>query len=628
MCLHRFVHLRIEVGLPYCGSKLRRLNEGIKKLFTLRYKSTMNSSAFYFLRKISLCLVFASIGVSVGTAQSQINKAKDQKSERDDRQQTRLFNVIQVKKFAQYALGFQDLRIKVTTVARLADLIWNDDEDFARQLFSKALDACLVAESEPSNTDEQRNKRLVASLRRQIIGSISHRDANWAKRLIDSDLFSEAVGYTASQVNIEIAYDLARNDDVTNAVGFAERSLTNGVSPWIVGLLMELRRTDPKQSDSLFLNILNKLASQPADLNTFLYLGTYLFTSPRLPADDPTAFSQVVVGNVLVYDLTLDRPNISLPLVRAYLQTAVGLLSRPTSDSAALYYATGYLLLPKAQRVAPELAPGIMTAMRALEAKVPREMVDGSAYKNLSPNSSVPTEETLSAIEKLPSEGQRDEKYLSVIASLWQRKQYATARSIAKKFSDPNVSARIMLVIDFGEAADSLSKNDIPTTQRFAETMSPGIERGLLWLAIAEAWYQTKDQSQSATAVAAAVDSVKSLADVRRANVLLEAAGLMAKLNTGSSMTALTEAIKELNGQKPGSLRKIEWRQSIEIGRVTRVFSLKIKGVETDYLRALSRLASLDLLSLIAALDTVKQEEARSQLMLALAAALIAESHV
>jgi len=577
-------------------------------------------------RTLFSSLTIAAIFASATTLGQTPRKKPDKTAEPTDLQQTRLFNLIQVKKFAERALSFKDLSTQVLTVSRLANLLWDDDEVYARQLFTKALDACSLAEA----TASKASKRGVISTRRQIIGYISRRDAKWAQRLLDSDLFSAADGYSASQANVETAYDLAR-DNNTGAVDFAERSLKGGVSPWIVGVLLELRRTDQKSADALFLTVLNEVARQPVDLNTFLYLGTYLFTSPKINPDDPTAIAQVVVGNVLVYDITLDRSNISPALVRAYLATGANLLGRSNSADSegkpSLSYVTAYLLLSKAQRLAPDLVPPLMAAMALLAPKVPPNLVDGSAYKSLAANPSETADETLSAIEKLADEGQRNEKYLSLVASLWQKKQYGTARLVTKKISDPDVGTRLAVVIDFGEAADDVSKNDLLAAQRIAETMPKGIERGLLWLAIAEARFRAKEPDQSSSAVAAAVESIKSLTDARRGNILLQLAGLMARLNSGTAITLLNDAIKEFNDQKPGDLAKVQWRQNIAVGKVTRVFRLAIKGVDNDYSRAMTSLASLDTTALISELDNVTEEQSRAQLMLALASALMTQTH-
>jgi len=580
-------------------------------------------------RKILGLLAFVTIsGLSV-SAQNQdippkVKLTNSVRASESQPEELRLLNIVRVKQFAERALDFKALNTKAITVSRLADLLWQDDEPYARQLFSKALDACTVEKS-GSTGDGKLSRRGVASIRRQIIGYLSRRDAKWAKQIIDSDLFSEADKYSGSQANIETAYDLAINNDAKSAVDFAERSLKGGVSPWVVGLLVELRRTDPERADSLFLQVLEKLGSdQSIDVNTFLYLGTYLFTSPKVSADDPTANIQVVVGRYLVYDITLDRTKVSPVLVRAYIQTAIGLLTRPNSESqSSLSYVIGYLLLPKARRFAPDLEPMLSSAMQGIASKVPRELLDGAAYKNLDPPVPRTLDETLADIEKLSSESLRNEKYLSLVSSLWEKRQYRSARSVATKLSDLNIRDQLDVLIDFGEAADSLGKGDASAAARIAEKMPRSIERSIIWLSVAYLRLAAKDIPAAASATTSAVETVTPLVDLRRGSLLLEGAGLMASLNAGNAMTLFTEAIKEFNTLTADAFARIEWRQKIKVENTTRVFSLKVRGFDGQVTRAIASLASFDTAALISGLDMLSQEETRGQLMVSVAGALL-----
>ena len=74
-------------------------------------------------------LMLVWIGVSItALAQSAGQKPDHKTRERTDLQETRLLNIAQVKKFAERALDFRDLRTKAVTVSRLADLLWDDDK--------------------------------------------------------------------------------------------------------------------------------------------------------------------------------------------------------------------------------------------------------------------------------------------------------------------------------------------------------------------------------------------------------------------------------------------------------------------------------------------------------------------
>lgn len=69
------------------------------------------------------------------------------------------------------------------------------------------------------------------------------------------------------------------------------------------------------------------------DINEFTLLGTYIFTSPKANNSDPTSLMITRVGDVGIIDITADQPGISPALVRAYLDVAVKILSRPVSET-------------------------------------------------------------------------------------------------------------------------------------------------------------------------------------------------------------------------------------------------------------------------------------------------------
>src|SRR5688572_16932031 len=249
----------------------------------------------------------------------------------------RTVEVLRTKAFADRAATFHDLKTRVITLSRIADLLWDYEEDFARQLFLKSLDN--AARKDESTLRELKiTARGLARIRRQIIGYISKRDRDWAKRLIDSEVVAnQADSFSTAQVNVETAYDLALSDHAQGAVEFAERSLQSGVSPWITGVLIELRRKNEALANDLFLKVVARLSNEPnVNPNTLLLIGTYVFTSPKVSPHDPTATAQVSVGRVSVYDITADRPNIPQTLIRAYLQSATAVIGRLTARSEEL----------------------------------------------------------------------------------------------------------------------------------------------------------------------------------------------------------------------------------------------------------------------------------------------------
>ena len=158
------------ISVPWLGRTRRLASLLVPKVaYAMSLRRTLFSS-----------LTIAAIFASATTLGQTPRKKPDKTAEPTDLQQTRLFNLIQVKKFAERALSFKDLSTQVLTVSRLANLLWDDDEVHARQLFTKALDACSLAEA----TASKASKRGVISTRRQIIGYISRRDTKWGATVI------------------------------------------------------------------------------------------------------------------------------------------------------------------------------------------------------------------------------------------------------------------------------------------------------------------------------------------------------------------------------------------------------------------------------------------------------------
>src|SRR6185369_15729432 len=94
-----------------------------------------------------------------------------------------------------------------------------------------------------------------------------------------------------------------------------------------------------------------------------------------------------------------------------------------------------------------------------------------------------------------------------------------------------------------------------------------------------------------------AMNVVGSLIDARRGYVLIEVAGLMARLNAGNGIAVLHDAIREFNSRSPSE--QIEWRRTIKIGKVTREFPLTTQGFNGSITDAVANLAALDADSLV-----------------------------
>jgi hypothetical protein len=258
-----------------------------------------------------------------------------------------------VKAFAQRVESFQTFQIKAVVLARMEDILWPDDQQYARTVFSKALDVCAVAE-----LGDQTQQKTARQARREVVSILLRRDPEWAKKYLVKAEASDS--RDSSNATVAEAINLV-SSNTDRSIDLARDSLRASLSTGFVYYLKELQRKNPSAANQLFLDALDRLAAPPLlDGNQFLLLGTYLFTGNIPASDDIHMMNQIGIGGVLVYDISKDRTGMPPDLVRAYLRTATDLMSSAAeSDNAEqkqLYYLVGYLLNRRIDQFTPEIA--------------------------------------------------------------------------------------------------------------------------------------------------------------------------------------------------------------------------------------------------------------------------------
>lgn len=548
-------------------------------------------------------------------------------SESDLAVQQKKLAILRVAGFSEEFLALNNVLIKAQALARLADLLWKEDEPSARRLLSKALDL-----SAPQSGTTSAERQELGRARRAVLNIIARRDVAWAKRVIDADSTDRANEARADErmsENFNAAYDLLRTAP-EKSIEFTERSLRDGLPEGIHSLLLLLRLKDEKAANALFLKALEQLLAQPTvSADTLLMLGTYIFTSPGFDPRDssipPDMTKMVGVGRLLVYDITADRPNIPPALVRAYLETAAKIVARQIpADSRPAFYAAARLLLPKTLKFAPDLTQPIAMAMQALAQDVPQELTVDASYANFEVAAPKELSETIKEIEKEKSEQRRNERYLILVADLWRRSDFAGARSLNAKISDPEAGSRLKTLIDFQEAAEKLGKRKgLEEAQGIARKLPKGIEDALLWLGIARALARTRDLQRSTEAINEALEAAARVNDARRPYLLLSAAGQLAQLDPARARTTLAEAVRQINAQAPAALAAMSWEQRVDTGRMWRSFPLKVTGVELSFRETLPPLIKLDSEGIIEAVKGLTDERQRATALLAVAAGML-----
>lgn len=578
------------------------------------------------LRHTSLCLLLLLIPTGSDSAQELRDRTKTNPidarlviSQPDDQQ--RQLVLYRVRSLVEKTLALRDVRAKTHGVSRLADLLWPDDEQYARQLFDKAL-AFTEAKGEAKEANQ------LAYLHRNLIVLIAKRDPNWAKRLIENAASADNTDKSLDEqnaLNVDIASSLVK-DNPDTAIEFAGRSLQRNVTPSLIWFLKELRQTKEAAANQLFLQALNRFRQQAVvDINEFTLLGTYIFTSPKANNGDPNSLIITRVGDVGIIDITADQPGISPALVRAYLDVAVKIMSRPASDSyqQKMSYVLGYLLLPKAKKYAPDFIGLISTAMSSLTSNVPQNLTQDSAYVNINKVSLGSTEDAMREAEKITSTERRDVAYLDVAFNSWLKHDFKLARAATAKITDREASEKLIVLINFGEATSLLKDNPaaIIDIEKSANELPQGIERALLFLGIAQAADKAGDVVHAREAIEQSLKATQSLNDARKPFLILAAASQLANFDAVAAESLLTDAVKEFNTYDEMALTNVDWRQRVEIGPLVENFPLEVKDVEIGFGRAFRRTISHDLDAGATRAESFKDEQLRARAFIELAAA-------
>jgi len=589
----------------------------VSKQIGLRAKSSIRVACVCMVSALSLAAQQPTPTQTVSQTQRIGPVSKD-----DSISEKRKLALLSVHSLANNILGFDAKTAKPVALARLADLIWKDEEPYARQVFSAAIDVCA-----PKTASTVEERKVFVELRRQVISLLARHDPGWAKRLIQEDGSAQAA--ERMEDNFATAYDMLEKESA-KSLTFAELSLQDGVFPYMSSYLLKLRSRDEPAANALFLKTLARLvAIGSIDGNELLHLGTYVFTSPRITPSSPAeAVAQVGVGRFVVYDITADRPGVPLAIIRAYLSAASAILTNGTildPQTQQLYYVAGYLLLPKAQKFAPELIGPMAAAMAAFQEHISPELRDTSTYASVETKPEEDLDETLADIEKLSLERQRNERYLFLVFSFWSKKEFVKARVIADKISDLEVRSKLNLLIDFGLGADFLDRGALalPDAEKIANKLPQDIERSVLWLGIARAYEKSGNKQRAIDAINEALAAARKIQDERRSLLVLCAAGQLAGLSPPLALTTLSESVRAFNSQKADPSPESSLSETVKVGYLTLYFALQAKGVEYSLPQALRPVASADAEGTLAAVTGLTDEIRRAQAFVVVAAVIL-----
>ncbi len=303
-------------------------------------------------------------------------------------QQRRSIALSALQALAVEARSYRDETLRARVQARVADALWDQDQDGARALFRRAWDVAETLETGASSSTPAMPGRMPAgrtpprpraNLRREILQLAARRDRRlgeeFLKRMTPKDEAAKTVDASTRSSNLSsaeiaerlrLAQNFLADGNVQRALEFADPALTQA-NTGTISFLIALYEKNPAAADQRFASLLAMAAIDPyADANTVSLLTTYAFTPSIIlvvsPEGSPSSMAYV----------SHPAPALSPQLRQAYFQTSANILLRPIAQleqSSAGRGGTYFIitrLLPLFQQFAPDLAPALSAQLAAL----------------------------------------------------------------------------------------------------------------------------------------------------------------------------------------------------------------------------------------------------------------------
>jgi hypothetical protein len=438
------------------------------------------------------------------SAQEKLAKAKatKPKSEEVDEAaaQRRTVAISLVTSLADEAKSFKDQTRRARIQARAADVLWDTDQDRARELFHRAWDAAEVADNETAKKQAEEMKKMESGpvalrngpdLRSEVLRLVAKRDRKLGEEFLkaldeanqkaredaDAQKRLDPTGADPGAAKrLQLARRLIDDGQIERAMEFAAPAL-NSINRDSIFFLSVLREKNAQQADNAFANLLARGASDPlSDANTISGLSSYLFT----PFLYVTFDSQGGANDMRMRGPT-PPPAVAPELRNNFLKVAYQILMQPLPAPDQDHSTSGrtgkYLvikrLLPVFDQYAADLSPALRTQMTALTSFVPDDLQRGenaAVNRGILPEETVtdPTQHMQERLDRAKTSGERDDIYADYAVSLTEKGD-PLAKELVNKIEDSELRKNVKAYTDFEWTQIAVRNKDAAEIARLAK---------------------------------------------------------------------------------------------------------------------------------------------------------------
>ena len=481
----------------------------------------------------------------------------------------------------------------VRVQARIADLLWNYDEERARRDFEEifhSVDSVIPAAG--PDKDSSAGRLPARFLRSEVLSLISSHDPDMAERLItalETGSGNSKTPSTAASVAKEKAFLTLQmaaalvDTDPSRAADLINSSLGVGLTSWFVPTLQAIRRKNPALANEIFVRALS-LAQEDAEhsnknmcvLAASLFpeasggmlitagaeededrvdIGFDLSSSPAGPAAGPVVTDQFLN---FVYK-TFMQTQVPTDTVRAEEERVIQVLGNSM---------TVHRLLPLFDQHLPDKSA--MLRARLSEIGKNFKFDEGQSFDTLLNhlNPGTNPEDLIRQAQAQKDPTSRDVLYQQAAQVAARNGQMDQVQSILEKVSNEEFKRSIRAAAAYEAVTNALDRNDLDTAYGELKNLPGPLDQARFLTQMAQKLLDQKDNTRAAHWLLEAEQLAGKAEDGSgRVHQLLYTAEAIVQLDSDRGLSLMTSIVDEINAE---SRKAAETKTGQEAGRPDR----------------------------------------------------------
>lgn len=397
-----------------------------------------------------LLFLISLLALQFTLAAGQTDPKEKAKKETERKQEIQRKTYSLVDEIAVGALSLKLPENRSQMLAESAYLLWEKDEQRARNLFREAFSALMLPAIPNQKEAKNQNREIaITGLRNELLLKIARRDEQLALELLRSlpPPPNDPVRQQYGVFDIEQAIAVeAASRDPKRILKLARESLAKKLDPQILQLLFQLHQLDTELSLKLAGEIVDKLQTRNFSTDfTASWVASQLLVSSRIRDGAPVL--QVRVGGRLELSSEQRRQ-----LVDKIATAALGL-----SGNATLLHAVSNVM-PEMEEFAPERVALLRRKVEAFNEILNKEQKSWQQYNSLIANAT--PEEILAGAQNAENDQRRMLQQQAVVLAVMRKRADSLRNYIANEVKDEGMRNELIDALDTEQINAAVNQGD------------------------------------------------------------------------------------------------------------------------------------------------------------------------